>query len=119
MASFEEIRHRVDQRLEELLEEATRLRAALEALSGDGAPVRSGLHPGHTTKPVARVLGRDPVVEPKRGSALTRAEPNAVNGNDDTRDPPVERAVRQLRQELAAGLRNGKDQRPRSPEAVP
>ena len=106
MASFEEIGRRVEQRLEELLEESARLRAALEALRGDGAPAMRGLHASRTTKPVVKTLGRNHPVNPSGGSAVMPAEPNAVDGNDATRDPPVERAVRQLRQELAAGLRN-------------
>ena len=106
MASFEEIGDRVEQRLEELLEESARLRAALEALRGDGAPASRGLHADRTTKPVVKTLSRNHPVNPSGGSAATPAEPEAVDDNDATRDPPVERAVRQLRQELAAGLRN-------------
>ena len=100
MASFEEIRHRVEQRLDELLEESTRLRTALEALGGDGAPASRGL-------PVVKTVSRDRLVMPRRGSAVTPVEPEAVSGDDATRGSPVERAVRQVRQELAAGLRNG------------
>jgi hypothetical protein len=106
MASFEEIGHRVEQRLEELLDESARLRAALEALRGNGAPASRGLHADRTTRPVVKTLSRNHPVNPTRGSAVTPAEPNAVDDNDATWDPPVERAVRQLRQELAAGLRN-------------
>ena len=101
MASFEEIRHRVEQRLEELFEESTRLRAALEALGGDGAPASRGL-------PVVKTVSRDRLVKPRRGSAVTPVEPEAVSSDDATRDSPVERAVRQVRQELAAGLRTGR-----------
>ena len=121
MASFEEIGDRVEQRLEELLEESARLRAALEALRGDGAPASRGLHADRTTKPVVKTLSRNHPVNPSggsaagrampapriRGSAVTPAEPKAMGDSDATRDPAVERAVRQLRQELAAGLRNG------------
>jgi hypothetical protein len=106
MASFEEIGHRVEQRLEELLEESARLGAALEALRGDGAPASRGLHADRTTMPVVKTLSRNRPVKPGRGSTVTPAEPDAVGGNGATRDPAVERAVRQLRQELAAGLRN-------------
>ena len=83
-----------------------KLRAALEALRGDGAPASRGLHAGRTTKPVVETLSRNHPVNPGGGSEVTPAEPKAVDGNDATRDPPVERAVRQLREELAAGLRN-------------
>ena len=107
MASFDEIRERVEQRLEELLEESTRLRAALEALRGENAPGSRGVHAGRTTKPVVKAVSRDCLVKPRRGSAVTPVEPDAVDGNGATPDPAVERAVRQLRQELAAGLRNG------------
>ena len=107
MASFEEIARRVGQRLEELFEESTRLRAALEALGGDHAPGSRGVHAGGTTKPVVKTISRDRLVKPRRGSAVTPVEPDAVSSDDATRDSPVERAVRQLRQELAAGLRNG------------
>jgi hypothetical protein len=100
MASFEEIRHRVEQRLEELLEESTRLRAALEALGGDGALASRGL-------PVVKTTTRNRAVKPRRGSAVTPVEPDAVHGSDASGDSPVDRAVRQLRQELAAGLRSG------------
>ena len=107
MASFEEIGRRVEQRLEELLEESTRLRAALEALGGDGAPANRGLHAGGTTKPGIETLSRNRQVKPRRASAVTPAEPNAVDGHHATQDVPVQRAIHQLRQELAAGLRNG------------
>ena len=96
----------LDSRLEELLEESARLGAALEALRGDGAPASRGLHADRTTKPVVKTLSRNRPVKPGRGFTVTPAEPNAVDDNDATRDPAVERAVRQLRQELAAGLRN-------------
>jgi hypothetical protein len=107
MGSFDKIRERVEQRLEEMLEESTRLRAALEALRVDHAPGSRGVHAGRTTKPPVRTISRDRLVKPRRGSAVTPAEPDAVDGDGATRDPAVERAVRQLRQELAAGLRNG------------
>ena len=107
MASFEEIASHVDQRLEELLEESARLRAALEALRGDHTSGSRGVHAGRTNEPVVETISRDRLVKPRRGSAVTRAEAEAVDGNRATRDPAVERAVRQLRQELAAGLRNG------------
>ena len=106
MASFEEIGHRVERRLDELVEESARLRAALEALRGEGAATSRGPHAGRTTKPVVETLSRNHPVDPRGGSAVTPAEPKAVEDNDATWDPPVERAVRQLRQELAAGLRN-------------
>jgi hypothetical protein len=106
MASFEEIGDRVERHVEELLEESARLRAALAALRGDGAPASRGLHADRTAKPVVKTLSRKHPVNPRAGSAVTPAEPNAVDGNAATRDRPVERAVRQLRQELAAGLRN-------------
>ena len=107
MASFEEIWRRVERRLEELLEESTRLRAALEALRGDHAPGSRGVHAGRTTKAAVNTLSRDRLVKPRRGSAVTPVGPEAVGGDDAIRDPAVERAVCQLRQELAAGLRNG------------
>ena len=107
MASIDEIGHRIEQRLEELLDESTRLRAALEALGGDGAPANRGLHAGRITKPGNEALSRDHPVKPRGGSAVTPAEPNAADGNHATQDAAVKHAVRQLRQELAAGLRNG------------
>ena len=107
MASFDKIRERVEQRLEELLEESTRLRAALEALRGEHAPGSRAVHAGPTTKPVVKAISRDRLVKPRRGRAVRPAEPDAVDGDGATRNPAVERAVRQLRQELAAGLRNG------------
>ena len=107
MASFDEIRDRVERRLEELLEESARLRAALEALRGDGTPASRGRHADRAAKPVVKTLSRNHPVNPRRGSAVTPAEPKAMGDSDATRDPAVERAVRQLRQELAAGLRNG------------
>ena len=107
MASFEEIAGRVEQRLEELLEESTRLRAALEALRGDHAGGSRGVHAGRTSKAVVETVSRDRLVRRKRGSAVTLVEPDAVDGGDGAGDPVVDRAVRQLRQELAAGLRNG------------
>ena len=106
MASFEEIAGRVEQRLEELLEESTRLRAALEALRGDHAGGSRGVHAGRTTKPV-KTVSRDRLVQPGRGSAVMPLEPEVVDGSDGAGDRVVERVVRQLRQELAAGLRTG------------
>jgi hypothetical protein len=107
MASFEEIVRRVEQRLEELLEESARLGAALEALRGDHAPGSHGVHADRTTKPAGNTVSRDRLVKPRRGLAVSLVEPESVAGDDVIGDPAVERAVRQLRQELAAGLRNG------------
>ena len=107
MGSIEEIRQRVEQRLEELREESARLRAALEALGGDGAPAHRRLSAGRTTTSGIKTLSGNPPVKPSRGSAVTPAEANAVDGNDAAQDAAVRRAVGQLRQELAAGLRNG------------
>jgi hypothetical protein len=106
MASIEEIGQHVEQRLEELLEEATRLCAALEALGGDGAPANRRLNVGRITASGIKTLSGNPPVKPSRGLPVTPAEPTAVAGNDATQDAAVKRAVRQLRQELAAGLRN-------------
>jgi hypothetical protein len=102
-----EIGERVEQRLEELLEESARLRAALEALAGDGASPTRRPNAGRTTTSGIKTLGGNPPVRPSRGSAVTPAEPDAVDGNDAAQDAAVKRAVGQLRQELAAGLRNG------------
>jgi len=107
MASFEEIAGRVEQRLEELLEESTRLRAALEALRGDHAGGSRGVRAGRTSRPVVKTVSRDRLVQPGRGSAVMPLEPEVVDGSDGAGDRVVERVVRQLRQELAAGLRTG------------
>ena len=80
MASFEEIVRRVEQRLEELLEESSRLGAALEALRGDHPAGSRGVHAGRTTKAAVRTLSRDRLVKPRRGSAVTPAEAEAVDG---------------------------------------
>jgi hypothetical protein len=107
MASFGEICERVERRLEELLEESARLRVALEALRGDGAAASRGLHAGRKTKPVVKTVSGNRPVKSGRGSAVAAAEPKAVAGDDAVRDSLVGRAVRELRQALAAGLRNG------------
>lgn len=107
MASIEEIGHRVEQRLEELREESSRLRAALKELGGDVAPANRRRSAGCTTTSGIKTLSGNPPVMPSRGSAVTPAEPDAVDGIDATQDAAVKRAVRQLRQELAAGLRKG------------
>jgi hypothetical protein len=107
MASFDEICERVEQRLEELLEESSRLRATLEALRGEHAPGSRGVHAGRATKPVVTTTSRESVVRPRRGYVVAPVEADAVSGDVAARDSPVERAVRQLRQELAAGLRSG------------
>ncbi len=107
MASFDEIRERVEQRLEELLEESSRLRAALEALRGENAPGSRGARAGRATEPVVKATSRNRLVKPRRGSAVTPVERDAVEVDGATRGSPVDRAVRQLRQELAAGLRSG------------
>ena len=65
------------------------------------------MHAGRTAKPVVETISHDRPVKRGHGSVVTTVEPDAVDGNDATGDPPVERAVRQLRQDLAAGLRNG------------
>lgn len=106
MASIEEIGERVEQRLEELLEESARLRAALEALGGDVAPANRRPNAGRTTTSGIKTLSGNHPVMPSRGSEVTPAERSAVDGNDAVQDAAVKRAVRQLRQELAAGLRN-------------
>jgi hypothetical protein len=105
MARLEEIIQLVERRLEELLEESTRLRAALEALGCGAAPANRRLRAGRTAPPVVKTLSHARPVKPTSGSAVTLAEPNVVDGDDATQDTQVERAVRQLRQELAAGLR--------------
>jgi hypothetical protein len=105
MARLEEIIQLVERRLEELLEESTRLRAALKALGCGDAPANRRLHAGRTATPVVKGLSHGGPVKPTSGSAITLAERNAVDGDETTQDTQVERAVHQLRQELAAGLR--------------
>ena len=105
MARLEEIVEHVDRRLGELREESTRLRAALDALGRDDASANDRAHAGRTAKPAVKIVGRGDPVQPTSGPAVTLTEPNAAGGGDATQDPPVERAIRQLRQELAAGLR--------------
>lgn len=107
MARLEEISQRIERRLQELLEESARLRAALEALGHDDAPASRRLHAGHTAKPVVKTLSRSDPVKPRGASAVTLAQPNSADGDDATPDTPVERIIHQLRQELAAGLRAG------------
>jgi hypothetical protein len=60
-----------------------------------------------TAKPVVKTLSRSDPVNPRGRSAVTLAQPNAVDGDDATPDTPVHRIIHQLRQELAAGLRGG------------
>jgi hypothetical protein len=105
MPRLEEIVEHLDRRLEELREESTRLRAALEALGRDGLSANRRPHAGRRAKPAVKIVGRGDPVQQTSGSAVTLTEPNAVGGDDATQDPPVERAIRRLRQELAAGLR--------------
>ena len=105
MAKLEEIVKHVDRRLEELREESTRLRAALEALGRYGASANGRSRAGRRAKPAVKIVDRGVPVKPTSGSAVTLTEPNAVGGDDATQDLPVERAIRRLRQELAAGLR--------------
>ena len=109
MARLEEISQRIERRLQELLEESARLRAALEALGHDDAPVSRRLHAGHTAKPVVKTLSRSDPVKPSQEvpPRLRSRKPNSVDGDDATPDTPVERIIHQLRQELAAGLRAG------------
>jgi hypothetical protein len=105
MARLEEIVEHVDRRLEELREESTRLHAALEALSRDDASANRGPHAGRKAKPAVNSVGRGDRVRPTSSSAVPPTEPSAAGGDNSTQDPPVERAIRQLRQELAASLR--------------
>jgi hypothetical protein len=105
MARLEEIVEHIDRRLEELREESTRLHAALEALGRDGASANRRPHAGRKAKPAVNIVGRGDLVRPTSSSAITLTEPKAPGADHSTQDPPVERAIRQLRQELAAGLR--------------
>ncbi|MBV9942157.1 MAG: hypothetical protein JO262_08540 [Solirubrobacterales bacterium] len=105
MARLEEIVEHVDRRLEELREESTRLHAALEALGRDDASANRRPRSGRTAKPAVKIVGLGDPAKPTSGSAVTLTEPNAVGADDANHDPPVERAIRQLRQELAGGLR--------------
>jgi hypothetical protein len=107
MARLEEISERIERRLQELLEESARLRAALEALGRDDAPASRRLHAGHRAKPVVKTLSGSDPVKPRGRSAVTLAQPKAVDGDDATPETPVDRIIHQLRQELAAGLRGG------------
>jgi hypothetical protein len=93
MGSIEEIGERVDQRLEVLLEESSRLRAALEALGGDGASATRRRSAGRTTTSGIETLGGNPSVKQSRGSAVTPAEPDVVDGNDATQDAAVKSAL--------------------------
>ena len=104
MARLEEIVEHVDRRLEELREESTRLRAALQALGRDASANRQP-RAGRTAKPTMKIVGRGDPVKPTSGSKATLTHPNTLGGDDALQYPPVERAIRQLRQELAAGLR--------------
>ena len=105
MAKLEKSVEHVDRRLEELHEESTRLRAALQALGRDDAPANRRLHARHTAKPAVTPFGGADPIKPSSGSKVTLTEPNAAGGDHATQDASVERAIRQLRQELAAGLR--------------
>jgi hypothetical protein len=105
MPRLEEIVEHVDRRLEELREESTRLRAAREALGRDGASANHRPHASRRAKPAVKIVERIDPVKPTSGSAVTLTESNAVGGDDATQDLPVERAIRRLREELAAGLR--------------
>ncbi|MBV9680354.1 MAG: hypothetical protein JO046_01080 [Solirubrobacterales bacterium] len=106
MARLDEIVEHVDRRLEELREESTRLRAALDALGrADAQANRRPRHAGPATKPAVKIVGRGDPVKPTSGGAITLTGPNPVGSDYATQDAPVERAIRQLRQELAAGLR--------------
>jgi hypothetical protein len=89
MASIEEIGQRVEQRLEALLDESARLLTAVIALGDDGARANRGLDAGRTTDAGIKIFGRDGPVRPSRGSVVTLAEPDAVDGNDLAQDAPV------------------------------
>jgi hypothetical protein len=105
MARLEEIVERVDRRLEELREESTRLHAALKALGRDDSSANRRPHAGRKAKPAVNGVDRRDLVRPTSNSGFTLTEPIAAGADGWTQDPPVERAIRQLRQELAAGLR--------------
>ena len=105
MARLEEILEHVDRRLDELREESTRLHAALEALGRDDASGDRRPHAGRNAKAAVNSVGRGDLVRPTSSSAITPTKPNAAGPDDSTQHPPVDRAIRQLRQELAAGLR--------------
>jgi hypothetical protein len=107
MASLEEISQRIERRLEELVAESARLRAALDELGRNGTRASHRLHGGRMAKPIINTVGRSGPVNAGSGSAVALSEPHAVDGDDAIQDAPVDRAIRQLRQELAAGLRGG------------
>ena len=105
MSRLEEVIELVERQLEEMLEESTRLRAALEALGGGGARAGRGAPTGGTARRVVATVGSRGRARPRSGSAVAIAHAGAAVGADATQEAAVERAVRQLRQELAAGLR--------------
>jgi hypothetical protein len=113
MTSFDEIARCVEQRLEELLEESTRLGAALEALRGDHAPASRGVHADRTAKPVVKVISRDPRVKPRPGSAVTPADLDAADGNDATRvlrwNAPYASCAKSLPRACATDRTGGRD----------
>lgn len=117
MASFVEISQSIERRLEEVLEESNRLRAALKALGTNDARATRGLDVRRTARPVLEILDtNDPLpartksqpkpVTPRRGYELTPANRHAMDGDDASPGAAVKRAISQLRRELAAGLRN-------------
>jgi hypothetical protein len=105
MSRLEEVIELVERRLEEMLEESTRLRAALEALGRGGDRADRPSPAGATARPVVTTAGRRGRARPGSGSGGAIAQASAVPGEHATQNAAVERAVRQLRQELAAGLR--------------
>jgi hypothetical protein len=107
MASLEEISERIERRLEELVAESALLRAALDELDRNGTRASHRRHGARMAKPIVNTVGVSGPVKAGSGSAVALSEPNAVDGDDAIRDAPVDRVIRQLRQELAAGLRGG------------
>jgi hypothetical protein len=119
MASVEEISQSIQLRLEELLDEADRLRAAIEALgavdpdTGRAQGMRLATRPvpqtltNHRTRLTGEHNEQEPV-NTRRGYVIppTAANGDAGDGDDCAPVTPRDRALSQLRRELTAGLRN-------------
>src|SRR5450755_62048 len=118
MATVEEISQSIKLRLEELLDEGDRLRAAIEALGAVDPATGRARGMRRATRPVlqtltnrrTRLAGENNEQEPvkaKRGYVIPpTANGDAGDGDDCALATPRDRALCQLRRELTAGLRN-------------
>jgi len=112
MTSIEDISQSIQLRLDELLEETDRLRAAIEALSADSTytggtrAVQGATRSARPTFTAREYHDQEPPNARCRPVTPLTVAADAVVGSEPPPATPRDRALTELRRELAAGLRN-------------